>query len=638
MCGIAGILNFNQNPISDDLLNEMGLLIAHRGPDDQGVYNKNGVGLVNRRLAIIDLTQSGHQPMSNEEGSVWITYNGEIYNFLEIRQELEQKGYHFRSGTDTEVILYAYEEWGMEHCKRLRGMFAYAIWDEKKHQLAIVRDRLGVKPVSYAMTDDGLVFGSELRTLLIHPQINRQVDMSAIHAYLTRAYVPAPLTAFEGIQKLPPAHYLVAQGGKIRLTRYWDVDFGDDLVISEQEACEQIRHILEEATRIRLMSDVPLGAFLSGGVDSSSVVAMMSRNMSEAVKTFSIHFDEDEFNETPYARIVADHFQTDHYEFNIQPNAMEVLPELVWHYGEPFGDYSAIPTYYVSKLAREHVTVALSGDAGDESFGGYNRYRTAEQLELYRKLPIHLRRDVVPGFLNSLGRISGKRNAFHRLETVARRGAASPAEAYFYSYSLFTPEAAEGIWQRLWADRIDMSYLQTQLNHELGRFSGSTLLERLQFLDLHSYLPDDINVKVDIASMANSLEVRSPYLDHKLVEFAAKLPANMKRRGKEGKYILKKALEPLLPKDILYRKKHGFSMPVDAWFRGPLRNLVRSVLLDPSAQRREYFNSERIESLIIQHESGAMNHGARLWLLLNFELWHQTYIDQLRKHPVSVHA
>lgn len=636
MCGIAGVYNFDGQPVEENLLLEMGRLIEHRGPDDQGVYSQGGVGLVNRRLAIIDLSQSGHQPMSNAEGDIWITYNGEVYNFPEIRRELENKGYRFRSGTDTEVILYAYQEWGLDHCKKLRGMFAYAIWDARIRRLILVRDRLGQKPLNYALTPSGLVFGSELRTLFLYPEVQRKVDLNAIHAFLMRVYVPAPLSAFEGIHKLPPAHYLVAEEGELKIERYWELDFGENWHASEPEYCEALIEHLDKATHMRLISDVPLGAFLSGGIDSSAVVGLMSRHSPRPVKTFSIHFEEEEFNETPYARQVANYFGTEHQEFSVRPDAMKVLPDLVWHFGEPFGDYSSIPTYYVSKLARQHVTVVLSGDAGDEDFAGYNRYRTAQMLDIYRMLPEAIRKNMIPNLLKSLGFLSGRQQTFDRLATVAQRGAVPLVKDYFYSYSFFTPEAAAELWRSDWAETIQQDFLPSHLEGQLSRFKGNNTLERWQFLDFESYLPDDINVKVDIASMANSLEVRSPFLDHELVEFAAKLPAGVKRKGGVGKYILKKALEPMLPHDVLYRKKHGFSVPVDRWFRGPLKDLVRSVLLDPATQKRGYFEQKKVEQLIDQHESGRWQHGMRLWLLLNFELWQRTYIDDFRTSPLSL--
>lgn len=638
MCGIAGVHHFNGQPVNENMLNEMGRLIAHRGPDDHGTYAKDGIGLVNRRLAIIDLTQSGHQPMSVEDGSIWITYNGEVYNFPELREELEKKGYRFRSGTDTEVILHAYQEWGLEHCNHLRGMFAYAIWDNTKRRLVLVRDRMGVKPLHYARTPSGLVFGSELRTLLLHPEVERRVNLDAIHAYLMRVYVPSPLTAFEGIAKLPPAHYLVAENGKIEIHRYWKVDFGETWQASEQGYCEALVDLLDEATRIRLISDVPLGAFLSGGIDSSAVVNFMSRNMREPVKTFSIHFEEQAFDETSHARQVAQHLGAEHIEFSVRPDAMAVLPELVWHYGEPFGDYSSIPTYYVSKLARQYVTVALSGDAGDENFAGYNRYRTADYLTFYRFLPAGFRKHIAPAILQGLGKLTAHPNTFAQLESVAKRGAASPVESYFYSYSFFSPESAAALWENNRGKVIHTDFLQNHLQQELKNFKGRTTLERWQFLDLTSYLPDDINVKVDIASMANSLEVRSPFLDHKVVEFASRLPPDMKKRNGVSKYILKKALEPFLPRAILYRQKHGFSVPISAWFRGPLKTLVRNVLLDPGTVSRGYFKTAAVEKLITDHESSRLDHGMRLWLLLNFELWLRTYVDDFQKEPLTLSA
>jgi len=634
MCGIAGICQFDKQPIPKELLQRMGDLIAHRGPDDEGFYNKDGVGLVNRRLAIIDLSPLGHQPMSNEDGSIWITFNGEIYNYLELRQELEKRGHQFRSHSDTEAIVHAYEEWGFDSVSHLRGMFAYAIWDSNQQQLFLARDRLGKKPLFYTQTPHAFVFGSELRCLLQHPEVTRSVNLDAIHAYFTRVYVPAPLTAFAGIYKLPAAHYMVVHKNETIVERYWHVDFGKKQQASEEEVCEQLWDLLQEATRIRLMSDVPLGALLSGGIDSSAVVGIMSQLTSEPVKTFSIRFDEQTYDETPYARKIAELFGTEHHEFNVRPDAISVLPELVWHYGEPFGDYSSLPSYYVSKMARQYVTVALSGDAGDENFAGYNRYRSAYYLDMYQKLPISMRKSAIPSLMSGLGRLPGLANSMHRLETVARRGASSPASSYLYSYSFFTPESAAAIWAPEKLAIIDRDFFVRDLESKLKEFRGANSLDRWLYLDLMSYLPDDINVKMDIASMANSLEVRAPFMDHKLVEFAAGLPAKMKRNGTTGKYILKKTLERLLPKDILYRPKHGFSVPVSEWLRGPLGDLLRQVLLDPATKARGYLQMRSVEKLIREHEEGTIDHGMRLWLLLNFELWQRTYIDELHQEPL----
>jgi asparagine synthase (glutamine-hydrolysing) len=643
LCGICGKLNLKKDgtpaagPVDGELLQRMCDSILHRGPDGEGMYLRGPVGLGHRRLSIIDLA-TGAQPMSNEDGSIWIVFNGEIYNFQELRAELQVHGHKFATLSDTEVVIHAYEQWGPESCTHLRGMFAYAIWDENCQRLVMARDRLGKKPLVYTHTSEAFLFASEIRALLLDPSVQHRVSLPAIYAYLVRLYVPASQTAFDNIYKLPPAHYLVLENGRLEIKRYWRVDYNQKKSsnYSETEAQEQLWQLLREATRIRLMSEVPLGAFLSGGIDSSAVVGIMSQFMDEPVKTFSINYKEAGYDESSYARQVAQLFKTDHHEFTVRPNAMEVLPALVWHYGEPFADASAIPTYYVSKLTRQYVTVALSGDAGDENFAGYDHYRIVRLLEMYAVIM-----KLVPGvqglfqsLLKGLGHMPGQENRMHRLRVVVERGSLTPAEAYLRRSSIFTPELAAQFWQpEALAEAGDGGLLES-LNVMLADFRGNDPLDRWLYLDLMNYLPDDILVKVDIASMANSLEVRAPFLDHKLVEFAAGLPPAMKMHGFTTKYILKKTLERILPREILYRPKHGFAVPISEWLQGELSGLLHEVLLDPTALGRGYFHPEQVVRLIQEHESGQMDHGTRLWVLLNLELWHRTYVDEVRQSPL----
>jgi asparagine synthase (glutamine-hydrolysing) len=634
MCGIVAVVQFDPNSrVSEPLLCRMTDALSHRGPDGAGYWIDGPVGLGHRRLAIIDLS-TGDQPMSNEDGTVWIVFNGEIYNYPDLRAELEKHGHTFTTRSDTEVIIHAYEEWGPQSCARLRGMFAYALWDGNRRRLVLARDRLGQKPLVYTRTAGAFLFASEIRALLQHPDVSRQVNLEAVYAYLVRLYVPTPQTAFRGIHKLPPAHYMVVEDGRVEIRRYWHVDFGSKWQASEGEYRDRLWELLREATRMRLMSDVPLGAFLSGGVDSSAVVGIMSQLVDEPVKTFSIRYEESGYDETPHARQVARLFETDHHEFTVRPDAMEVLPRLVWHYGEPFADASALPTYYVSQLTRRYVTVALSGDAGDESFAGYERYRTARILDLYRVLPQPVRWNIVPAALGVLGRLPAMKNLFHQLRVVAQRGALPPAEAYLYRYYVFTPELAALFWRQEVLAQLDGTGAADDVAQALRDFRGDDPLDRWLYLDLMCYLPDDILVKVDIASMANSLEVRSPFLDHEVVQFAASLPPEMKRRGLTTKYILKKTLERLLPQEIIHRPKHGFRIPISDWLRGELRGPVREVLLDPAALARGYFRPEQVERLIREHETGQIDHGTRLWELLNLELWHRTFVDELRTAPL----
>lgn len=636
MCGICGKLNLDyRTPVGLDLLERMSDAIAHRGPDGAGYYRKGPIGFGHRRLRIIDLL-TGDQPISNENGTIWIVFNGEIYNYRQLRGRLESRGHHFVTKSDTEVIVHAYEEWGLESSSHLRGMFAYAIWDEPLQRLVLVRDRMGQKPLVYTHSEGAFLFASEIRALLQEPTVQREVDLEAVYAYLTRLYVPAPKTAFKNIYKLPPAHYLVVENGQIELKRYWQVDFAAKWQASEVEYRERLWELLVETTRMRLMSDVPLGAFLSGGIDSSVVVGIMSEFTSERVKTFSIRYEESDYDESAYARQIAEQFDTEHYEFTVRPNAMEVLPKLVWHYGEPFADASSLPTYYVSQLTRQHVTVALSGDAGDESFAGYERYQTARLLEGYQFLPRGVRRHMVPALLRGLGYLPGMKYRAHQLHSVAMRGRLPPEEAYVYHYSVFTPEMNRILWSSDRFAQINAASATRDIAESLGLFQGDHPLDRYLYLDLTHYLPDDILTKVDIASMANSLEVRSPFLDHHLVEFAASLPPGMKRRGLTTKYILKKTLEKFLPHDILYRHKHGFAVPVSEWLRGELRPLLQDVLLDATSRQRGYFDTKHIERLIKEHASEEMDHGTRLWTLLNLELWQRTYVDEVRDTPLTL--
>ena len=649
MCGICGKINLDyQTPVDKALLQRMCHSIRHRGPDGEGMYLRGAAALGHRRLSIIDLA-TGDQPMSNEDGSVWIVFNGEIYNFQELYSDLVQRGHVFTTHSDTEVIIHAYEEWGASCCTRLRGMFAYALWDEKNRRLVVARDRLGKKPLIYTLTQHGFLFASELRTLLCDEEVARQINLDGIHDYMMRLYVPAPQTIFKKIYKLPPAHYLVLEDGNVKIERYWQVDFSKKIAVkqpgggsvgfTETELCDQLWELLRESTRIRLMSEVPLGAFLSGGVDSSAVVGIMSEFMSEPVKTFSISYKEAGYDESQYARKVAGLFGTDHHDFTVHPSGLEVLPDLVWHYSEPFADSSAIPTYYVSKLTRQYVTVALSGDAGDENFAGYDYYRVARFLEAYQRLPQAARQKIMPGILHGMAYIPGMGNLAHQMQIIMRRAELLPAQAYTYRTSVFTPELASNFWQPGVLSGINRNGVVDALEDELQMFQGTDPLERWQFLDLLNYLPDDILVKVDIASMANALESRAPLLDHKVVEFAASLPPSMKlngsvTRGFTTKYILKKTLERILPKDILYRRKHGFSVPISEWFRGELRSLTHETLLSSQALGRGYFQPTQVERLIREHEAGQIDHGTRLWILLNLELWHRTYVDEVRESPL----
>lgn len=573
--------------------------------------------------------------MSNEDGSIWITFNGEIYNYRDLRHELEQRGHRFASRSDTETIIHAYEEWGASCCTKLRGMFAYALWDEKQQSLILARDRLGKKPLVYTQTPAAFLFGSELRVLLQHPEVKRELNLDALYAYLSLFYIPAPLTIFKNVYKLPPAHYLVCRAGEVHLERYWRVDYSRKWIASEEDYCERLWELLQEAIRIRLMSEVPLGAFLSGGIDSSAVVGIMSQLMNEPVKTFSIRYEESGFDETPYARQIARLFHTEHHEFTVKPNAVEVLPHLVWHYGEPFADASALPTYYVSKMTRQHVTVALSGDAGDETFAGYRRYQAAYLIELYHRFPAAFRRWVQTIFVEKIISQFLPQDMVYLIKIIAERGDLSAAAGYAHRTPVFTAEMAAVLFEPQIFGEIDQRVVISRLEQHLNEFGGNNVLDRELFLDMMCYLPDDILVKVDIASMANSLEVRAPFLDHLLVEFAASLPPQVKRKHLTTKYILKKTLRRLLPSETLNRPKHGFSVPISRWLREELKTPLVELLLDQRTLQRGYFRPEAVQALIDEHLQGKMDHGDRLWALLNLELWQRTYIDTLSDSPIT---
>ena len=622
MCGICGIVEFGrQSDIPGDVVHRMNQTMIHRGPDDGGVFVGPGVGLGHRRLSIIDLA-GGHQPMSNEDGTVWVLLNGEIYNYPELRAELAQRGHKFATKSDTEAIVHLYEDLAEGCFARLQGMFSIAIWDSRSRKLVLARDRVGKKPLFYAADPERILFGSELKALLAGDSLSRRIDEQALSDYFSFGYIPAPKTIYRSVRKVMPGHYLVASAAGTRETCYWDLSFANVRQQSEEEWGEQLRHQLCEATRIRLMSDVPLGAFLSGGIDSSSVVAMMSHLMKRAVTTCSIGFQEEKYNESEYARQVSTLFSTEHHEEIVEPNAIEIVDKLAWHYDEPFADSSAIPTYYVSKIARGQVTVALGGDGGDESFAGYRRYKLdyyENRLRSY--VPAALRR----GLFGPLGRwypaMAWAPRMFRAkatLESLSR----SPLEGYFNSISYFRPN-----------DKARL--LTADFRKQLGGYDSLDLfrryydqadtddpLSKIQYVDVKTYLTDDILTKVDRASMAVSLEVRAPFLDHKLLELAASMPSSLKLRNGVGKFILKKSLEPVLPRNILYRPKQGFAIPLDVWFRRELKELGQSIIVETDDGILDRNFLARIWN---QHQKGLYDRSALLWSVLMFRKWRQTF-------------
>lgn len=619
--------------------------LMHRGPDGQGFFlnstnsslsvvddelhrikGNGNVALAHRRLSIIDL-EGGQQPLSNEDGTVWVTYNGEIYNFQEIKKQLEAKAHRFKTHCDTEVIVHAYEEWGQDCVHRFRGMFAFAIWNSQTDTLFVARDRLGIKPLYYYIDQDKIIFASEIKAILAAGDVSRELNPQALFDYFNLLYVPAPKSIFRNIRKLPAGHTLTIKNGEItEPKKYWDLSFAVvNTALSEEEWCEQVIAKLEESIKIRLLSDVPLGAFLSGGVDSSAVVALMSGLSDSPVKTSSIGFSDDQFNELEYANKVVTRYKTDHSQQIVEADAVDLLEKLVWYYDEPFADSSAIPTYLVSKITRERVTVALSGDGGDENFAGYRRYYF-DLLEnrLRAKLPGIFRETVVAGLAKIYPKADWLPQIF-RAKTLLSNLAMSPMEGYFNSMSWFRPYKDKILSPELRASLA--GYFPKHLFSEYGnKCDTDNPLSRVQYVDIKTYLVDDILTKVDRASMANSLEVRVPLLDHEFMEMVAAMPPSMKLRGKEGKYILKKSLEPLLPNSILYRPKMGFSIPLAKWFRRDLKALFEDHLLCGDSATANYLDIGIVEEMWKNHQSGIRDYAQELWAILFFEVWSKKYL------------
>lgn len=631
MCGICGIYNFNGQPVNRELLEKMNNTLIHRGPDGEGYFLGSNIGLGHRRLSIIDL-EGGKQPMGNEDGSIQVVFNGEIYNFLELKKDLEAKGYRFRTRSDTETIIYGYEEWGEDFVQKLRGMFAIALWDSRNRKLLLIRDRIGKKPVYYYLGKDRILFASEIKALLTDKSIPKEIDPIALDSYLSFGYVPSPLSIFKAIRKLPPAHIAVCKPGDFSVRQYWHLDMEHIASPkSEEEVLEELGGLFDEAVRLRLISDVPLGAFLSGGVDSSAVVASMAGLMKNGpVKTATIGFSDKRFDEIEYARIVAKQYQTDHTEFVVNPDALEVLEDIVWHLDEPFADASAIPTYYVSKMTRQKVTVALSGDGGDETFAGYNNRYYMNRLEdgIRRKLPGFLKQNI----LGPMGAIYPRADFLPRplrLKRFLSNLSHTFEQAYFRDMSFyFLPEMKEKLYQSDFKSAIKGFNALDILGKHFKANRNPDATTRVQYVDIKTYLPEDILVKVDRMSMAHSLEVRAPILDHKLMEYVGSLPSNLKLRGKESKYIFKKMLEDRLPKNILYRKKQGFSIPLAGWLRDQMKGFVEETLFSSRNGLSSFFNLEYIKDLWRRHLSGRQDYAYPLWGVMMFSLWKRRFLDK----------
>lgn len=624
MCGIVGVLSTNGTVIRrDGLLQRMADSIAHRGPDDEGFFCDGHIGLGFRRLSIIDL-ESGHQPIHNEDQTVWTVFNGEIYNFSELRASLEKAGHVFYTHTDTEVLVHLYEEFGEEFVHQLRGMFACCIWDARKRKLLIARDPLGIKQVFYMEAKGHLIFASEIKAIIASGFVDKTIDIDALDHYLGLQYVPAPMTIYKDIKKLPAGHMIsVTEGQGAEVRQYWDISSIPVARISLADCMERYEELLVESVRLQMRSDVPLGAFLSGGVDSSAIVAVMSELSDSPVNTFTICHTDQAYDESTYARIVADKYGTNHRTLTIGPEDFrELVPSVLEQYDEPFADSSSLPTYIVSKLARQHVKVVLSGDGGDETCGGYSRY--ANVMDLHRLDKVLDLKRILP---SSLKPFLARRTSFsHGLGNKGlkylQNMLSSDAERHYFFMSYFRSQK-----QRLYGKRLEEQIcaendLALFMSH-LQKVPGGDLLQKILYLDIKTYLADDILYKVDIASMANSLEVRVPLLDHKLVEFVSSVPSKYKLKSRNGKMFFKKILEKRLPRDILYRKKRGFEIPISSWFRNDLAGYIRDLLLSSALLKEPYFNRAFIESMLHRHQTGGEDFGPHLWILMSLEIWHR---------------
>jgi asparagine synthase (glutamine-hydrolysing) len=636
MCGIAGFVESpaSTSPFTLDesraLVHRMCDVIRHRGPDDEGIWVDEGVALGMRRLSIIDLS-TGHQPIHNEDKTVWIVFNGEIYNFPELRRELEAAGHRFYTNTDTEAIVHAYEQWGTAAIQRLRGMFGLAIWDRRTKSLLVARDRAGIKPMYYADVNGRLYFGSELKSLLEAPDLPRDLDLDALDHYLSFLYTPRDGSIFRSVRKLPPGHLMTWRNGTLKVEQYWQLSAEEHFRGSERDAVAQLRRVLTDAVRCHLLSDVPLGAFLSGGIDSSLVVGLMSEISGSRVKTFSIGFDEPAFDELEHARTVAQHFGTEHHELVVKPDAIGILDRLVWHFDEPFADSSAIPTWYVSEMARQHVTVVLSGDGGDELFGGYDRYVPHPRVVAFdRYSPRALRRVAAIAAARLPHGARGKNFLRH----VGR----DEQGRYLDAIRFFGADEKPALLSAEVRRTLHGPDPETRLARHFERFARLPWPSQMMRFDAETYLPEDVLTKVDRMSMAHSIESRVPLLDNEVIDFAATLPASLKIKDGRRKHVLKEVAATLLPRQILERRKQGFGVPLGTWFRGNLRELFADTLLSSSSLQRGYFEPAFVRRVVNEHLTGTRDHTLRLWQLVVFERWHQQYAGRGGTSTISAES
>ncbi len=626
MCGICGTTG-----IADEtLMRRMCELLVHRGPDDTGFYidKENKISLGVRRLSIIDL-KGGHQPIHNEDRKIWIVFNGEIYNFLELRKLLKEKGHSFYTRTDTETIVHLYEEYGEACVNALQGMFTFALWDKKEKELFVARDRLGIKPLYYYERKGELIIGSEIKSILEHPHVSREVNLKALDSYLTLQYVPSPLTMFSGIRKLPAGHYLVWKRGKMKIKQYWDVTFLERRQgIDEEVAKEELKCKIEEAVRVRMRADVPLGVLLSGGIDSGVIASFAAKLSHQPVKTFTVGFEaEGDYNELKEARLISKRFNTDHHEIILNaPKTQELLPKLIWHLDEPLADQAVIPTFLVSRFARNEVKVVLTGEGGDEFFGGYPRYgwfRIAKMVQ--NKIPLSLRKFLLQVIAKSFVREERKRYAQLLL------GEFSDAKRHMSWIGTFSDSSKEILYGERMKGNLNSSGIEDLVSGYLEDGFEENLLHSLMYLDVKTWLVDDILTKVDKMSMATSLEARVPFLDHRLVEFVATLPTSFKVRGLKTKRLLKSSLDGILPTEILNKRKHAFLVPTAEWFQNGMKEFVREILFPETTMNRGYFNPDYVKWLVNEHFAGRRNFNQKIWSLLCFELWYRLFIDKEKR-------
>ena len=621
MCGICGVVSFRPNvPADRSTLLQMNASLQHRGPDDEGYYEDDQASLAMRRLSIIDL-HTGQQPISNESGDIWVVYNGEIYNFQTVRAALEQRGHIFKTQTDTEIIVHAYEEYGDECVIHFNGMFAIALWDARERRLLLARDRLGIKPLYYWSDADKLVFGSELKALTFHPDVPRQVDLAALDLFLTLEYIPAPRTIYEAVFKLLPGHLLVIEKGKLKITQYWDVPY-QPISQSEAECGEILSGLISESVRLRLISDVPLGVFLSGGLDSSTIVGYMSQSTNEPVQTFSIGFEDDTYNELPYAEAIAKHFGTKHHVEVLKTDHTDLTEQLVAHFDEPFADTSVFPTFLVSKLASHEVKVVLSGDGGDELFAGYDTYLAEKLDRYYGRLPQPLRQQILPKISGWLPPQPAKKGLINKVKRMVEGGAFDPSLQHARWMMFLNPSEKNSLYRSdLRATLYD--HLATDFFHDyFEKVSCFDRLAQQQYVDVKTYLADDILTKVDRMSMAVSIEARVPLLDYHIVEFALNLPAHMKLRGARTKSILRQAVKNMVPQSVLEKPKEGFSIPMKHWLCTSLKPMMLDLLSQAALQKHGYFDHHVVAQWIQEHLDGRVNHSHRLWALMVFQMWH----------------